>query len=111
MTAGRLAAVSPAATTDTSLYKANITDTASTVVNVCNQNGSGSTYRLALRDYDQVLHLDGLNASAYKFAKGNPITSYYLDLNPGFQDSAAIPGTNFTSTNGATGTIDRKSVV
>ena len=105
MTAGRLAAVSPAATTDTSLYKANITDTASTVVNVCNQNGSGSTYRLALRDYDQVLHLDGLNASAYKFAKGNPITSYYLDLNPGFQDAQAIPGTNFTSTNGATGTI------
>ena len=105
MTAGRLAAVSPAATTDTTLYKANITDTASTVVNVCNQNGSGSSYRLALRDYDQVLHLDGLNASAYKFAKGNPITSYYLDLNPGFQDSQAIPGTNFTSTNGATGTI------
>ena len=105
MTAGRLAAVSPAATTDTSLYKANITDTASTVVNVCNQNGSGSTYRLALRDYDQVLHLDGLNSSAYKFALGNPVSSYYLDLNPGFTDTQAVPGTNFTTTNGATGTI------
>ena len=105
MTAGRLAAVSPAATTDTSLYKANITDTASTVVNVCNQNGSGSSYRLALRDYDQVLHLDGLNTSAYKFALGNPVSSYYLDLNPGFTDAAAIPGTNFTTTNGASATI------
>ena len=105
MTAGRLAAVSPAATTDTSLYKANITDTASTVVNVCNQNSGASSYRLALRDYDQVLHLDGLNSSAYKFALGNPVSGYYLDLNPGFTDTGAVPGTNFTTTNGASATI------
>ena len=105
MTAGRLAAVSPAATTDTSLYKANITDTASTVVNVCNQNSGASSYRLALRDYDQVLHLDGLNSSAYKFQRGNPVTSYYLNINPGFTDLDAVPGTNFTTTNGATATI------
>ena len=105
MTAGRLAAVSPAATTDTSLYKANITDTASTVVSVCNQNSGASSYRLALRDYDQVLHLDGLNSSAYKFALGNPVSGYYLDINPGFTDAGAVPGTNFTSTNGASATI------
>ena len=105
MTAGRLAAVSPAATTDTSLYKANITDTASTVVSVCNQNSGASSYRLALRDYDQVLHLDGLNSSAYKFALGNPVSGYYLDINPGFTDTGAVPGTNFTSTNGASATI------
>ena len=105
MTAGRLAAVSPAATTDTSLYKANITDTASTVVSVCNQNSGASSYRLALRDYDQVLHLDGLNSSAYKFALGNPVSGYYLDINTGFTDAGAVPGTNFTSTNGASATI------
>jgi len=105
MVAGRLAAVNPAATTNTLLYRAAIEDTASAVVSVCNQNGSAGTFRVALRDYDQVLHLDGLNVSNYAFAKGNPVTSYYLDLNPGFQDASAIPGTNITTTAGATATL------
>jgi len=52
-----------------------------------------------------VLHLDGLNTSDYKFAKGNPISAYKINVEPGFQDSAAIPGTTFTTTNGATATI------
>ena len=52
-----------------------------------------------------MLHLDGLNTSAYKFAKGNPISAYKITLSPGFQDSDAIPGTTFTTTNGATATI------
>ena len=105
MTAGRLAASKPGATTNTVLYRTPITKSASTVLNVCNQSGSGATYRAALRDYEQVLHLDGLNTSAYKFAQGNPISAYKITLNPGFQDSAAIPGTTFTTTNGATATI------
>jgi hypothetical protein len=105
MVAGRLAAVNPAATTNTLLYRAAIEDTASAVVNVCNQNASAGTFRMAVRDYDQVLHLDGLNASAYKFAKGNPVTGYYLDISPGFQDADAIPGTNITTTAGATATL------
>jgi len=105
MVAGRLAAVNPAATTNTLLYRAAIEDTASAVVSVCNQNASAGTFRMACRDYDQVLHLDGLNASAYKFAKGNPVTAYYLELNPGFQDASAIPGTNITTTAGATATL------
>ena len=105
MTAGRLAASKPGATTNTVLYKCPITLSGSTVLNVCNQSGGALSYRAALRDYDQVLHLDGLNTSAYKFAKGNPITAYKLTLNPGFQDSDAIPGTTFTTTNGATATI------
>ena len=105
MTAGRLAASKPGATTNTVLYRTPITQSASTVLNVCNQSGSGVSYRTALRDYEQVLHLDGLNTSAYKFAKGNPISGYKLTLNPGFQDSNAIPGTTFTTTNGATATI------
>ena len=105
MTAGRLAASKPGATTNTVLYRTPIDKSASTVLNVCNQSGSGVSYRAALRDYEQVLHLDGLNTSAYKFAKGNPISAYKINVEPGFQDSAAIPGTTFTTTNGATATI------
>ena len=59
MTAGRLAAKKPGATTNTVLYRCPTTVTGSTVVNVCNQSGSAATYRMALRNYDQVLHLDG----------------------------------------------------
>jgi len=105
MTAGRLAATKPGATTNTVLYRTPITKSASTVLNVCNQSGSGVSYRAAVRDYEQVLHLDGLNTSAYKFTKGNPISAYKLKLDPGFTDSNAIPGTTFTTTNGATATI------
>ena len=105
MTAGRLAASKPGATTNTVLYKCPITLSGSTVLNVCNQSGGALTYRPAIRDYDQVLHLDGLNTSEYKYAKGNPISAYKLVLSPGFQDSDAIPGTTFTTTNNATATI------
>ena len=105
MTAGRLAADKPGATTNSVLYKCPPTLSGSTVLNVCNQSGSGVTYRAALRDYDQVLHLDGPMTSTYKFAKGNPITSYKVQLQPGFQYSEAIPGTEFTTTNNATAKI------
>ena len=75
MTAGKLASVKPGATTNTVLYRCPTTVTGSTVVNVCNQDSSAGTYRIAMRNYDQVLHLDGLNTSTYKFAKGNPISA------------------------------------
>ena len=68
MTAGRLAASKPGATTNTVLYRTPIDKSASSVLNVCNQSGSGVTYRAALRDYEQVLHLDGLNTSGYKLS-------------------------------------------
>ena len=111
MTAGRLAAAKPGATTNTTVYRCPTTVTGSTVLNVCNQSGSAATYRTALRDYDQVLHLSGTQsstgaaASPLKFAQGNPITAYKIQTNPGFQDAAAIPGTTFTSTNNAIATI------
>ena len=105
MTAGRLAASKPGATTNTVLYRTPITRSASSVLNVCNQTAGALAYRAALRDYEQVLHLDGANTSTYKFAKGNPISAYKINVEPGFQDSAAIPGTTFTTTNGATATI------
>ena len=111
MTAGRLAAKKPGATANTVLYRCPTTVTGSTVVSVCNQSGSGASYRMALRDYDQVLHLDGPesenggSASTYKFVKGNPISAYKLTLNPGFTFGDAIPGTEFTTTNNSTGKI------
>ncbi len=67
--------------------------------------------RTALRDYDQVLHLSGTQsstgaaASPFKLDKGNPITAYKIQTNPGFQDANAIPGTTFTSTNNSIATI------
>ena len=105
MTAGKLASAKPGATTNTVLYRCPTTVTGSTVLNVCNQGSGGATYRAALRDYDQVLHLNGLNASAYKFTKGNPISGYKITLSPGLTYSNAIPGTEFTTTNAATGKI------
>ena len=54
MTAGRLAAVKPGATTSTSLYRCNIDNTASTVMTATNQSSGALTYRAALRDYDQI---------------------------------------------------------
>ena len=111
MTAGRLAAAKPGATTNTTIYKCPTTVTGSTVLNVCNQSGSAATYRTALRDYEQVLHMSGTQASTgaaaspLQFAKGNPITAYKIKAQPGFADDAAIPGTTFTTTNGATATI------
>ena len=74
MTAGKLASVKPAATTNTFLYRAPITTATSAVLNVVNQSGSGATYRAALRDYDQVLTLD---ASSYKYRKGNVVCSCF----------------------------------
>lgn len=111
MTAGRLAAKKPGATTNTVLYRCPTTVTGSTVVTVCNQSGSGASYRMALRDYDQVLHLNGPesenggSASTYKFAKGNPISAYKVTVNPGFSYADAIPGGEFISTNASTGRI------
>ncbi len=105
MTAGKLASAKPGATTNTVLYRCPTTVTGSTVLNVCNQGSGSATYRAALRDYDQVLHLNGANTSTYKFAKGNPITGYKINILPGLQYSAAIPGTQFQTTNAAYGKI------
>lgn len=101
MTAGRLAASKPAATTNTTLYRCNIDNTASVVLTAANQSGSAVTYRAALRDYDQILTLDGNEPSQYKFAKGNPISSYKIKIAPGLTFAEATPGTDLVSINGS----------
>ena len=100
MTAGRLAAAKPGATTNTELYRVNIEATASTVMTVANQSGSAATYRAALRDYDQILTLDGDEPSQYQFQKGNPISNYKLKITPGITFNDAVPGTDLASING-----------
>lgn len=100
MTAGRLAARKPLATTNTLLYRCPITSTASTVLSACNHEASATiTYKAALRNYDQVLHLDGPetynggpSVSPYLLKKGNPISAYRVILNPGYQFNQIVPG-------------------
>jgi hypothetical protein len=89
MTAGKLAAAKPAATTNTTLYQCPITQSASTVLEVCNQSGSSATYRAALRDYNQILTLD---SSSYTFRKGNVISDYKLTISPGIATADFDPG-------------------
>ena len=100
MTAGRLAAAKPGATTNTELYRVDIESTASTVMTVANQSGSAATYRAAVRDYDQILTVDGNEPSQYEFEKGNPISGYKLKINPGISFAEAIPATDIASVNG-----------
>ena len=109
MTAGRLASKYLSATTNTVVYSADIDSTASVMVTAANWSGGAATYRLGLRDYDQILRISGPQvnsngglASTHKFAKGNPVSAYKLTLSPGFTYSDAVPGTNITSTNGST---------
>ena len=101
MTAGRLAAVKPGATTSTSLYRCNIDNTASTVMTATNQSSGALTYRAALRDYDQILQVDGDETTALQFTKGNPISSYKIKITPGIAFADAIPGADIATTNGA----------
>lgn len=89
MTAGKLAAVKPAATTNTFLYRSQINKTASAVLNVVNQSGSSASYRVGLRDYDQTLTLD---SASYKLRTGNVVTSSTITITPGVQLSSLIPG-------------------
>lgn len=94
MTAGKLASAKPSATTDTLLYRSPIGSSASAVLNVTNQGSSAATYKVALRDYDQVLTLD---ASNYLYRKGNVVSTYQLDLIPGVQANALVPGSLITT--------------
>ena len=96
MTAGKLAAAKPAATTNTRVYKCPINKSASTVLEICNQSGSSASCRVALRDYDQVLTLD---AGTYNFTKGNVISDYTLQISPGIPTDSFDPGDTITLDN------------
>ena len=85
---GLLAQSRPAANTDTVLYRAPIDQSASTVLTIAN-DGTGSTYDVAVKDYDQKLTLD---ASTYKLHEGDLITSYSIEVNTSFLSASGGGG-------------------
>ena len=90
MPAGKLASVLPAATTNTFLYRTPITGATSSVLSVVNQSSTAATYRVGLRDYDQLLTLD---ASSYNYRRGNIISSYVVQIIPGITNQSITAGT------------------
>lgn len=93
MTAGKLAAVTPSATTNTLLYRAPIASAASAILSVVNTTGANETYRVGLRDYDQIFTLD---SSTYKYRPGNVISTYVVGLEPGVTKSSLIPNSTIS---------------
>ena len=73
---GLLAQLKPSANTDTVLYSVPINRTASTVLTIAN-DGTGSAYDVALKNYDQKLTLD---AATYKLHAGDLISSSVVEV-------------------------------
>ena len=92
---GLLAQSRPAANTDTVLYRAPIDQSASTVLTIAN-DGTGSAYDVAIKDYDQKLTLD---ASTYKLHEGDVISSYVVEVGTPIPGTAALTaGSTITTT-------------
>lgn len=83
-------------TTGSVLYAAPADRSASLAIRVAN-DGTASTFDVALKDYDQKLTLD---ASTYKLHKGDVISSYKVTVNEAFDDDAFDAGTLLTSSDG-----------
>jgi hypothetical protein len=96
---GLLAQSKPAGTTNTLLYGAPITQSASAVLTIAN-DGTGAAYDVAIKDYDQKLTVDG-SANAYKLHKGDIVTGYRFALGTPFPLSAGLAvGSQIVSTDG-----------
>lgn len=96
---GILAQSKPAANTDTLLYSAPVDKSASTVLNVAN-DGTGSTFDVGIKNYDQKLVVDG--SGAYLLHPGDVITGYRVQVNTSISqnDVNFTPGALFTATDG-----------
>lgn len=94
---GILAQSKPAANTDTVLYTAPIDQSASVALTVAN-DGTGSTFDVAIKDYSQKLTVDG--SGAYLLHEGDIITGYKMTVNTAFtpDNSGFSPGLQITST-------------
>lgn len=93
---GILAQSKPAANTDTVLYTAPIDQSASVALTVAN-DGTGSTFDVAIKDYSQKLTVDG--SGAYLLHPGDIITGYKMTVNTAFtpDSSGFSPGLQITS--------------
>ena len=95
---GILAKSKPSGATNTLLYSAPIDSSASTVLTVNEQGGSGTTYDVALKNYDQKMTL---GASSYLLHEGDVVTGYRVTLNTPLPAAAGLnAGTLLTSTSG-----------
>jgi len=91
---GILAQSKPGANTNTLLYSAPVDKSASTVLTVAN-DGTGSAYKVGIKDYDQKLTLD---ASTYRLHKGDLITGYKVTVNNAMDSTSGFTGgTQITS--------------
>ncbi|AOO10404.1 structural protein [Synechococcus phage S-RIM8] len=93
---GLLAQSKPLAATDTLLYSAPVDTSASAVLKIAN-DGTGSAYSVALRDYDQDLVLD---SSSYLLHKGDIVTSYRVSIDTAVSVGSFTPGAQFVSSSG-----------
>lgn len=91
---GLLAQLKPTAATLSVLYSAPIDSSASTVLTIAN-DGTGSAYDVAVKNYDQKLALD---ASSYLLHPGDVISSYYITLNTNMNVNTPISATNALTT-------------
>jgi hypothetical protein len=91
---GFLAQLKPTGATNTLLYSSPVDQSASTVLNVAN-DGTGSAYNVAVKNYDQQLTVD---ASGYLLHPGDVITSYYITTDAAMTASSGfVPGQLITT--------------
>lgn len=91
---GILAQSKPTGATNTVLYSAPIDASASTVLTIAN-DGTGSAYDVAVKDYDQKLTLD---ASTYRFHEGDRISAYRLQVDQTITLAAGFTGGQLLTT-------------
>jgi len=96
---GILAQSKPTGATDTVLYSALTNESASAVLTIAN-DGTGSAFDVAIKDYDQKLTVDG--SGAYLLHPGDIITGYQFTVDTSFQpaNSGLSGGLQITSTDG-----------
>ena len=92
---GLLAQLKPSANTDTVLYSAPINRSASTVLTIAN-DGTGSAYDVALKNYDQKFTLD---AATYKLHPGDVISSSVVEVGTPISATGSLTvGSTITTT-------------
>ena len=92
---GLLAQLKPSANTDTVLYSVPINRTISTVLTIAN-DGTGSAYDVALKNYDQKFTLD---AATYKLHEGDVITSSVVEVGTALSGTGSLTvGDTITTT-------------
>lgn len=87
---GLLAQSKPGANTNVLLYGADIDKSASAVLTIAN-DGTGSAYKVGIKDFDQALTVDG--SGAYLLREGDIITGYKITVNNAMSTATGlVPG-------------------